>query len=92
MQARADSTGTPDVREEGNAPSHGLVQDARSSVVAGIEDAPREASVGESETIERAIVVEAVERAMHAFGVGRLDLAFEALRGLLKVAREANGT
>ena len=33
--------------------------------------------------IERAIVVEAVERAMQAFGVGRLDLAFEALRGLL---------
>jgi hypothetical protein len=42
--------------------------------------------------IERAVIVEAVERAMHAFGVGRLDIAFEALRGLLHVVRASNNS
>ncbi len=42
--------------------------------------------------IERAVMVEAVEQAMQAFGVGRLDLAFEALRGLLTVATATKGS
>ena len=92
VEPRADSTGTPDVREGDSASSCGLVHDARSSVVTGLEATPREAAECERETIERAVVVEAVERAMQAFGVGRLDLAFATLRGLLTLATGTTGS
>ncbi len=35
------------------------------------------------EVVAKTVVVEAVEHALHAFGVGRLDIAFEVLRALL---------
>ncbi len=36
-----------------------------------------------AEMISKSEVAEAVESALHAFGVGRLDIAFEVLRALL---------
>lgn len=40
----------------------------------------------------KAEVAEAVENALHAFGVGRLDIAFEVLRGLLARVKPAPRT
>jgi urease gamma subunit len=42
-----------------------------------------------AEMVPKAEVAEAVENALHAFGVGRLDVAFEVLRGLLARVKPA---
>ncbi|MFO0645653.1 MAG: hypothetical protein U0326_05395 [Polyangiales bacterium] len=39
--------------------------------------------------VPKAEVAEAVENALHAFGVGRLDIAFDVLRGLLARVKPA---
>lgn len=51
-----------------------------------MSDATAQAEAGlvrAQEMVPKAEVVEAIENALHAFGVGRLDLAFAALRDLL---------
>jgi hypothetical protein len=82
---------------DGDAVSQADAQRARSSVVAASEcssGGDLENTVGETETPEVALavtsssvpkaqVVEAIESALHAFGVGRLDIAFDVLRKLL---------
>lgn len=73
--------------EAGEASSRVVAQGPRSSVVAGAEkgrDGRAEVElVLDAAMVPKAEVVEAVETALHAFGVGRLDIAFEVLRKLL---------
>ncbi len=71
-----------------------IVVDARKSLasqaseqVDGAAAPPEAALVVADETTPKAVVIEAVENALHAFGVGRLDLAFEHLRDLLAKLR-----
>ncbi len=73
--------------EAGEASSRVVAQGSRSSVVEGAEkgrDGRAEVElVLAAAMVPKAEVAEAVENALHAFGVGRLDIAFDVLRGLL---------
>lgn len=82
---------------DGGAVSQADAQEARSSVVAASEcgnDGDSANAIGGARppevalaispsSVPKAQVVEAVENALHAFGVGRLDIAFDVLRKLL---------
>lgn len=94
-QLREVSTGILGDRVDGEEVSLADAQGARSSVVAASESvgddpedgvvrtAPEVALTVAPPSVPRAPVVEAVESALHAFGVGRLDIAFDVLRKLL---------
>jgi hypothetical protein len=49
----------------------------------GEAETPEVALAVTSSSVPKAQVVEAIESALHAFGVGRLDIAFDVLRKLL---------
>lgn len=97
VEARSVSAGIPGVPNDRSASSDSDAQERCSNVVTareegcdeGLEDvrgATARAEVGlarAEETVPKAKVVEAIESALHAFGVGRFDLAFAALRDLL---------
>lgn len=89
VEARSVSAGIPGVPSDRSAPSDSDAQGPCSNVVTAqecVSDATAQAEAGlvrAEEMVPKAEVVEAIENALHAFGVGRLDLAFAALRDLL---------
>lgn len=89
-QARADSARSLDDRVEAGAASRGLAHDACNGVVAGAEITVTRVQTEAGATIERALVGDTVEQALHALGVGRLDLALDALRGLFAAVQQAS--
>jgi hypothetical protein len=103
VQSRVVSSQNGRDLEAGEASSRSVAQAPRSSVVEGAETArderadsaiepggsPDAALVVAAAMVPKAEVVEAVENALHAFGVGRLDIAFEVLRKLLTTLKPA---
>lgn len=102
IQSRVVSSQNGRDLEAGEGSSRGVAQGPRSSVVAGAEnDCDRaDSAIERTETpdaemvlaaamVPKAEVAEAVENALHAFGVGRLDIAFEVLRKLLTTLKPA---